>query len=328
MSIRNVTCEAFVANNTCASNEQFASFLDLEEIMSEVWTRQAPVLNKKELGSTRIIWLVDLVGDSFNRGQYLVLPKYLAGLRIFPDDTIFGQQIETYHKHHIFCCHSDETKPCGLALSHYSFNGTIHEQLLRQGSELIFGSNSTSDSFAVCVSWQWSKYSTDETVVSHLKRHHNSSIRPQTVVLNQGLHCSFRWDYTKLCSDNARQNLNRIMKDLHKKHGIRFAVDTAALVTNSIQGNNSIVVNSRTRILNDNVRRSFTNDTVSIEHVWIRDIERWSEALDTAQPKCREKDGVHFRCTLFHELSLTWLMNYVTGHVLLDTYNPLNLWLL
>jgi len=90
MSIRNVTCEAFVANNTCASNEQFASFLDLEEIMSEVWTRQAPVLNKRELGSTRIIWLVDLVGDSFNRGQYLVLAKYLAGLRTFPDDTFWA----------------------------------------------------------------------------------------------------------------------------------------------------------------------------------------------------------------------------------------------
>jgi hypothetical protein len=318
VSIRNATLRALSNNGDKTDiSHSVASVWELEELFDEVW---------KQDDESNIIWLVDLIGDSFSRGQYRVYQNFLKGSRSAQDETAFGNVEATYHNHHVFCCHSDISKACTVALSNFTFNGTIHEQLHRQGSELLRGvheSTEAGSNRAVCISWQWSKFTSEEFVFEHLDRHRpaDQQIRPKSIVLGQGLHCAFSPKCFELCSPSSRKRLDSTIQSLHSLHGIHFAVDTAPIVGPNIQFNNSNWVNKQTRSLNAMVRKSYSNST-NKDYVWIRDIEPWSEAFHLYNPGCISGDDIHIECLFFQELNVGLFMNYVGGHLKLHPHDP------
>jgi len=138
------------------------------------------------------------MGDSFARGQYKQLEKMLRGKRPFQDYTIFGNFRQTYHNHHVFCCPSNRNAACTLRLQKFSFRGgNIHNQIHIQAAK--FDKHTEAPDGVICISWQWSKYA-NNLGFHHLKRHTEMPLVPAAMVMNEGLHCAFRTNWSDFCT--------------------------------------------------------------------------------------------------------------------------------
>ena len=277
---------------------------------------------------TRVLWLADLVGDSFSRGQYGHLCDLLrrragekGGARAAEKDEDYGVFKETYHLDHVFCCPAEEGGRCTLALSTITGNFTdVAEQVERQGKELLRQSPpppagsaaSAAEAAAVCVSWKWSKYSSEAKVLKRLEEHRVSKVWPMSVVLTHGLHCAMRQDWKKKCSRDRMAEIGAVLARLASERGVVSAVDTASFVAPfAPKGKDPERTNRRSALLNAATAEAFG----AVEGVWVRDVRAWSELFHSQNRNCIADDGVHVTCGLFREVYVGWFLNLVLGEV-------------
>lgn len=298
LSVRNLTQQAFSHSEIAFSGARpsnFSAIQEIPDIIQDIW-------NNARESSSKVVWLVDLIGDSYTRAQYRVFLKSIQNGRKAETDEQFGEFKQTYHRDHVFCCPWNVELTCTVRLNGLTFNTTIHNQIKIQSNEILLNGGET----AMCISWQWSRFSNDEFVFKHLKEHESSEIVPRGVVLNQALHCAFKHNFFEsdtFCTEQSRRDINDISHLLSKSHGIHFAVDTSTMLALFAPKTNPRAVNARVMDLNKKIKRSFTsrNNTGANAHIWVRDIEQWSLAFH-ANPSCVRSDGVHISCVLFTEV--------------------------
>ena len=330
--IFNITCEreSFSSNLLVRSmsslplkGDQRHIIKETKELMDDLWlsTRK----NNTKGKNTSLLWLADLNGDSFLRGQYEVFEKYLVGNRSSPSDIntirhqykLYGSYQETYHSDRILCCEYEGE--CWLRFSRYNFNSSIHEEIQRI---------SVHHNALICISWRWSPIPEDDRVLKfHLERHLSNNVYPRVVVVNHGLHCAFRcanpYDRQSACSESSMNSTSTLLNRIHQERGIFVVVDTAPLIRENITVSSCeplMTVNQKVMQINNRMRNHLKN--LRNSNIWVRDIEKWSY-LFHANPLCVQGDGIHIRCNHFQEAHHSLLMNYVAGYLQLFSHDSL-----
>lgn len=273
----------------------------------------------------QVLWLMDIVGDSFSRAHFRRVTFFLQGVRNAEPE---GQGANK-KSNRVFCCEQNPSSTCSVRLSYNSsgmlFDGTeISDQVAQQGGALGGGR-------VVCVTWQWSTHTSDSGMLRHLTNLLDATqtpVPPRALSLNQGLHCGFHREKLEECSEDAMRTVDEILSKLHFARQVTIAVDTAPRViegwkTSHWQTQGREGINKGVGKVNARTRGAYlgAGNRGERAHAWLRDIEELSTAFH-ARRGCVKPDGVHITCQLFHDLSSVMFLNLLFGNVALDPADP------